>query len=100
MVIQDLGVIELIDSLTLIMGGVKTTADANSNAGPGSANANAEAAALGKITKTVAKTSTSVREDNFFSSSRASGRALSTAKDGNNTSRSSERSNSYFSDIG
>ncbi|BAY82994.1 hypothetical protein NIES267_24800 [Calothrix parasitica NIES-267] len=100
MVIQDLEIIELVDSLALIMGGAKTAANSNSKAGDGIANASAEAAALGKITKTITKTSTSVRKDDIFSSSRASGRAISTAKDGNNISRSSDRSNSYFSDIG
>lgn len=100
MVIQDLGIIELVDSSTLIMGGVKTTANANSKAGSGTAQAGAEAGALGKTTKTVTKTSTSVREDGLVSSSRASGKALSIAKDGNNTSRSSDRSNSQFFGIG
>ena len=48
MVIQDLGIIELVDSSTFIMGGVKTTANANSKAGSGTAQAGAEAGALGK----------------------------------------------------
>jgi len=100
MVIQDLGVMELVDSSTFIMGGVKTSANANTKAGPGIAQAGAEAGALGKTTKTITKTSTSVREDKLVSSSRASGKALSIAKDGNKTSRSSDKSNSLYLGIG
>ncbi|MDY6900273.1 MAG: hypothetical protein SWZ49_19690 [Cyanobacteriota bacterium] len=100
MVIRDLEILDLIDLSINIIGGAKTTANANTKAGPGIAQADAEAAALGKITQTVTKTSTSVREDDLFSSSRATGRARSNARDGNNISRSSENSSSYYSRIG
>jgi len=100
MVIVDLGILDLVDLSTNIIGGAKTTADANSKAGPGIAISSAEAAATGKITQTVTKTSTSVREDDLFSSSRATGRARSNARDGNSISRSSDNSSSYYSRVG
>ncbi|MBV6623878.1 MAG: hypothetical protein KI793_13245 [Rivularia sp. (in: Bacteria)] len=101
MIIRDLGILDFAEFSGCIMGGgVITTANANSKAGPGIADANAEAAALGKITKTVTKTSASTRKDDLFSSSRASGRAISTARDGKNISRSSDTSISYWSKIG
>ncbi len=100
MVILDLEILDLVDLATNIIGGAKTTADANSKAGPGIAVSSAQASAVGKITQTITKTSTSVRDDDFFSSSRATGRARSNARDGNNISRSSDNSSSYYSRIG
>ncbi|MEO1432311.1 MAG: hypothetical protein AAFV71_25245 [Cyanobacteria bacterium J06633_8] len=95
MIIQDLGILDLANLPTNIIGGVRTTAIANTRTGRGIADSDAEAVALGKITKTVTTTSTYNREDNLSSSSRASARARSSARDGKRLSRSSETSNSF-----